>query len=64
MATVQVLMNVRVTSAVPVSTKSNNVFLVCVPNPPLERKVKGACIHPTYMYMYIPVCVCVTGCAG
>ena len=60
MDTVQVLMNVRVTSAVPVSTKSNNVFLVCVPNPPLERKVKDAYI---YNILPPPTCtsVCVTG---
>jgi hypothetical protein len=34
----KVLLNVRVTSALPVSCKRNNVLLVCAPNPPLEKK--------------------------
>ena len=33
----QVLLNVRVTSSLPVSCKKNNVLLVCAPNPPLEK---------------------------
>lgn len=33
----QVLLNVRVTTAIPVTSKNNNIFLVCVPNPPLEK---------------------------
>lgn len=33
----KVLLNVRVTSDIPVSSKNNNVFLVCVPNPPLSK---------------------------
>ncbi|CAI8024153.1 Nuclear pore complex protein Nup50 [Geodia barretti] len=33
----KVLLNVRVTSALPVSCKRNNVLLVCAPNPPLEK---------------------------
>lgn len=33
----QVLLNVRVTNAIPVTSKNNNIFLVCVPNPPLEK---------------------------
>ena len=33
----KVLLNVRVTSDIPISSKNNNVFVVCVPNPPLSK---------------------------
>lgn len=36
-ATAKVILNVRVTSNIPVSSKNNNVFLVCVANPPLAK---------------------------
>ena len=39
-----ILMNIRVTSSVPVSTKANNLLLVSVPNPPLvlgKKKTGG-----------------------
>ena len=33
----KILLNVRITSDIPVSSKSNNVFVVCVANPPLTK---------------------------
>ena len=33
-----ILLNVRVTADIPVTTKGNNVFVVCVPNPPLSKE--------------------------
>ena len=35
----QVLLNVRVSGALPVSCRKNNVLLVSPPNPPLEKAV-------------------------
>ena len=33
-----ILLNVRVTADIPVTVKGNNVFVVCVPNPPLSKE--------------------------
>lgn len=33
----KVILNVRVTKDIPVSSKGNNVFVVCVPNPSLSK---------------------------
>lgn len=33
-----ILLNVRVTADIPVTAKGNNVFVVCVPNPPLSKE--------------------------
>jgi len=33
----KILLNVKVNKDIPVSSKGNNVFLVCVPNPPLSN---------------------------
>ena len=33
-----ILLNVRVTTDIPVTVKGNNVFVVCVPNPPLSKE--------------------------
>ena len=33
-----ILLNVRVTADVPVTVKGNNMFVVCVPNPPLSKE--------------------------
>ncbi len=33
----KVILNIRVTKDIPVSSKGNNVFVVCVPNPPLSK---------------------------
>ena len=45
----KVLLNVRVTESVPVSSKANNVFLVCVPNPPLAGKEGDKSAPVTYL---------------
>ncbi len=34
----KVILNVRITNGIPVSSKGNNVFVVCMPNPPLTKK--------------------------
>ncbi len=44
-----ILLNVRVTTGVPISTKSNNVFLVCLPNPLLDKKGEGEATPVTYL---------------
>lgn len=45
-----ILLNVRLTAGVPLNTKSNNVFLVCPPNPPLDKKeAEGEAKAVTYL---------------
>ena len=33
----KVILNIRVTKDIPISCKGNNVFVVCIPNPPLSK---------------------------
>lgn len=45
----KVLLNVRVTAQMPLTVKGNNVFLVCVPNPPLTSKSPENPTPATYL---------------
>ena len=45
----KVLLNVFVTKSVPLSSKANNVFLVCAPNPPLASKEEDSTRPVTYL---------------
>lgn len=44
-----ILLNVRVTADVPVSSKANNIFVVCVPNPALSGKAEEQASPVTYL---------------
>lgn len=45
----KVLLNVRVTAQMPLTLKGNNVFLVCMPNPPLTAKPPDNPTPATYL---------------
>ena len=45
----KVLLNVRVTGQMPLTVKGNNVFLVCLPNPPLTSKPPDNPTPATYL---------------
>lgn len=45
----KVLLNVRVTAQMPLTVKGNNVFLVCLPNPPLTSKPPDNPTPATYL---------------